>query len=149
MAKPVTEIRVMELDMAKLDTDRPDTEIRVMEPDMDKLDTEITVMISQFFSEISVWNFFFSFAGYKQTAYASGYYDSYGYTQRYPEYSSYNKYTFYPYSGYHYKGKYGSSYQPLTHLNDYDPGVKNYREYLRYKDYYGKSKYHRPTIHIN
>lgn len=54
MAKPVTEIRVMELDMAKLDTDRPDTEIRVMEPDMDKLDTEITVMISQFFSEISV-----------------------------------------------------------------------------------------------
>merc|ERR1712018_1005989 len=87
--------------------------------------------------------------GYKQTAYASGYYDSYGYTQRYPEYSSYYKYTFYPYSGYHYKGKYGSSYQPLTHLNDYDPGVKNYREYLRYKDYYGKSKYHRPTIHIN
>ena len=45
MAKPVTEIGVMEPDMDKLDTDRPDTEIRVMEPDMDKLDTEITVMI--------------------------------------------------------------------------------------------------------
>merc|ERR1712029_109034 len=43
MAKPVTEIRVMEPDMDKLDTDRPDTEIRVMEPDMDKLDTEIMV----------------------------------------------------------------------------------------------------------
>merc|ERR1711902_475514 len=32
-----------------------------------------------------------------------------------------------------------------TNLNDYDLGVKNYREYLRYKDYYGKSKYYRPT----
>merc|ERR1712029_1232845 len=38
MAKPDTEIGVMEPDMDKLDT-----EIRVMEPDMDKLDTEITV----------------------------------------------------------------------------------------------------------
>merc|ERR1711983_612862 len=43
MAKPDTEIGVMEPDMDKLDTDRPDTEIRVMESDMDKLDTEIMV----------------------------------------------------------------------------------------------------------